>query len=214
VTFGRRPLVVLLILLLGACARSAADRSDIRRITIVDFSDWHGQLEPVPVTVGGVTRLVGGAAVLKAYFDRERRNNPGGTLVVTAGDAFGATPPVASFLEDVPAVEAQNLMGVDIDTLGNHNFDHGLQRLEKLMALARFPYVAANIEGAGGRTLAPPTHVFTRNGVRIGVIGIANPETPVVVKPGAWATTASCRRRRRSIAMPTCSGARAPTWSS
>jgi 2',3'-cyclic-nucleotide 2'-phosphodiesterase (5'-nucleotidase family) len=98
VTFGRRPLVVLLILLLCACARSAADRSDIRRITIVDFSDWHGQLEPVPVTVGGVTRLVGGAAVLKAYFDRERGDNPGGTLVVTAGDAFGATPPVASLL--------------------------------------------------------------------------------------------------------------------
>jgi 2',3'-cyclic-nucleotide 2'-phosphodiesterase (5'-nucleotidase family) len=98
VTFGRRPLVVLLTLLLCACARSAADRSDIRRITIVDFSDWHGQLEPVPVTVGGVTRLVGGAAVLKAYFDRERGANPEGTLVVTAGDAFGATPPVASFM--------------------------------------------------------------------------------------------------------------------
>ena len=150
----------------------------------MDFSDWHGQLEPVTVTVGGVPRLLGGAAVLKAYFDRERSGNPGGTLVVTAGDAVGATPPVASFLDDVPAVEAQNLMGVDIDTLGNHNFDHGLPRLEKLMTLARFPYVAANIVGPGGRALVPPSHVFTRNGVRIGVIGVAHPETPVLVKPG------------------------------
>lgn len=148
------------------------------------FSDWHGQLEPVPVTVGGVTRLLGGAAVLKAYFDRERSQNPSGTLVVTAGDAFGATPPVSSFLEDVPAVEAQNLLGVDVDTLGNHNFDYGLPRLEKLMALARFPYVAANVVGQGGRILVPPSHVFSRNGVQIGVIGIANPETPVVVSPG------------------------------
>jgi 5'-nucleotidase len=179
-----RRLAVLLALLFFACARLGAGPSDVRRITIVGFSDWHGQLEPVPVTVGGVTRLLGGAAVLKAYFDRERSQNPGGTLVVTAGDAFGATPPVSSFLEDVPAVEAQNLIGVDADTLGNHNFDHGLPRLEKLMALARFPYVAANVVGPGGRTLAPPSHVFSRNGVRIGVIGIANPETPVVVSPG------------------------------
>jgi len=184
VRLGLRRLAVLLALLFFACARFDADRSDVRRITIVGFSDWHGQLEPVPVTVGGVTRLLGGAAVLKAYFDLERSQNPGGTLVVTAGDAFGATPPVSSFLDDVPAVEAQNLMGVDVDTLGNHNFDYGLERLEKLMARARFPYVVANVVGPGGRTLAPPSHVFSRNGVRIGVIGIANPETPVLVAAG------------------------------
>jgi 5'-nucleotidase len=178
-----RWLAVLLTLLLCACARPGGEQSDVRRITIVDFSDWHGQLEPVPVTVGGVTRLLGGAAFLKAYFDRERSANPGGTLVVTAGDAFGATPPVSSFLDDVPAVEAQNLMGVDVDTFGNHNFDHGIPRLEKLRALARFPYVAANIVGPDGRTVAPPSHAFTRNGVRIGVIGVAHPETPVLVKP-------------------------------
>jgi 5'-nucleotidase len=122
--------------------------------------------------------------VLAAYFRAVRERNPGGTLVMTAGDAFGATPPLASALEDVPAVEAQNAMGFDIDTLGNHNFDHGLPRLRKLMSLARFPFVAANIVDAEGRTLAPPTHVFTRHGVRIGVIGIGHPDTPALVFPG------------------------------
>ena len=157
---------------------------DIRRVTIVTVSDWHGQLEPFRLDVDGRVRLVGGAAVLAAYFRAERQLNPEGTLVMTAGDSFAATPPLSSFLEDVPAIEAQNAMGFDVDTLGNHNFDHGLPRLRKLMGLARFPYVAANIVDADDRTPAPPTHVLTRRGVRIGVIGIGHPDTPDLVGAG------------------------------
>jgi 5'-nucleotidase len=181
---ARRLAGLVAVVLLAACARLLGDGGPTRLITIVVVSDWHGQLEPVSVTVDGAPRRVGGAAVLAVYFDRERRRNPGGTIVVTAGDAFGATPPLASFLEDVPAVEAQNAMGFDIDTLGNHNFDHGLERLRKLISLARFPYVAANIVGPDGRTIATPTHVFTLNGLRVAVIGVGNPETPALVAPG------------------------------
>ena len=112
-----------LVLALAACARLEPGTPDVARITIVDISDWHGQIEPVSVVEGGQTRQVGGAAALKAYFDAERATNPGGTLVVTAGDAFGATPPLSAFFDDVPAVLAANLMGIDVDTLGNHNFD-------------------------------------------------------------------------------------------
>jgi len=185
---GRRApaaLLALAALVAAACASGGdAARESVRRVTIVAISDWHGQVEPVTVTAGGRPRPVGGAAALKAYFDRERARNPGRTLVVTAGDAFGATPPVSSFLDDVPAVEAMNLMGLDADTLGNHNFDHGLDRLLKLVGLARFPYVAANVVGPDGATLVPPTHVFDLRGVRVGVIGIANPETPDLVAAG------------------------------
>lgn len=174
---------VALLIVLGACLGPGAGH-DVRRVTIVGFSDWHGQLEPVQVTVGGTRRPLGGAAALKAYVDRERRRNPGGTILVSAGDAVGATPPLSSFLDDVPAIEVLNAMGLDIDTLGNHNFDRGVDHLRRLMALARFPYVVANIEGPPGQTLAPPTRVFTRNGLRVGVIGIGNPETPAVVARG------------------------------
>jgi 5'-nucleotidase len=175
--------LLILLLVLPGCVAARGSR-DVRLVTIVAVSDWHGQLEPLTVSIEGQDREAGGAAILKYYFDRERRRNPDGTLVVTAGDAFGATPPISSLFEDVPAVEAQNAMGFDIDTLGNHNFDHGLDRLEKLMRLARFPYVAANIAGPDGRTLAPPYQLFTKNGVRVGVIGIGNPETPLLVQPG------------------------------
>src|SRR5713226_3303743 len=144
-------------LALAACARFDSGPADVTRITIVDISDWHGQLEPVSVVERGQTRLVGGAAALKTHFDAERAANPQGTLVVTAGDAFGATPPLSAFFDDVPAVLAANLMGIDVDTLGNHNFDNGVAHLRKLMARARFPYVAANIIAADGTRLVPPS---------------------------------------------------------
>ncbi len=174
---------VLVVLVAGGAGRAGA-AGDVRRVTLVAFSDWHGQLEPLTLAVAGTPRPLGGAAVLKVYVDRERARNPGGTLVVTAGDAFGATPPLSSFLEDVPAVEALNALGLDADTFGNHNFDHGLPRLRRLMGRARFPYLAANVVAPDGRTLAPPSRVFTLNGVRVGVVGIANPETPRLVAAG------------------------------
>jgi len=177
-------LLLVLTALLPTLALAASGGKDLPLITIVNVSDWHGQLEPLSVRIDGKSRQVGGAAILKYYFDQERKRNPGGILVVTAGDAFGATPPLSSFFEDMPAIEVQNAMGFDIDTLGNHNFDHGLDRLRKLMGLARFPYVAANVVGPDGQTLAAPYRLFTRNGIQVGVIGIGNPETPTLVFPG------------------------------
>ncbi|HSF30149.1 MAG TPA: bifunctional UDP-sugar hydrolase/5'-nucleotidase [Candidatus Tectomicrobia bacterium] len=174
----------LCILTLLGLTLAVQEEQALRVITIVNISDWHGQLEPVTVTIDGHEQQVGGAAVLKSYFDQERRRNPEGTLVVTAGDAFGATPPLSSFFDDIPAIEAQNAMGFDVDTLGNHNFDYGLDRLQRLMARARFRYVAANIIGPDGQTIAPPFHLFTRHGVKVGIIGIGNPDTHGLVFPG------------------------------
>ncbi|MBI3327118.1 MAG: 5'-nucleotidase C-terminal domain-containing protein [Nitrospinae bacterium] len=177
-------LLFVLIVLLPSLASAADGGKNLRRITIVSVSDWHAQLEPISLTIDDKQQQVGGAAILKYYFDQERQRNPRGTLIVTAGDAFGATPPLSSFFEDVPGIEAQNAMGFNIDTLGNHSFDYGLDRLRKLMDQAKFPYVAANIVGRDGRTIAPPYRIFTKNGVKVGVIGIGHPRTPEVVFPG------------------------------
>jgi hypothetical protein len=120
---GLTRLVLLGLLLVAACARPGEAPGDVRTVSIVAISDWHGQLDPITLTIDGRPRRVGGAPALKAYFDQERSRKPGATLVVTAGDAFSGTPPSSRFFDDVPAVEAQNLMGIDVDTLGNHNFD-------------------------------------------------------------------------------------------
>jgi 5'-nucleotidase len=101
----------------------AAPRETVE-LQFLTISDWHAQLDPL---VEGAQQIAG-AAVLSAYFQQERAANPH-SLTLTAGDAYGASPPLSSFFDEDPAIRAMNLMGFDADTLGNHNFDRGLSHL-------------------------------------------------------------------------------------
>jgi 2',3'-cyclic-nucleotide 2'-phosphodiesterase (5'-nucleotidase family) len=153
-------------------------------IQLVTVSDWHGQLEPL----GSGATATGGAPALKAYFDQARAANPN-TLVFMAGDSFGATPPVSGFFEDVPAVEVQNMLGVTADAFGNHNFDRGVSHLQRMVDIAEFPYVAANLKGLEENLSGVSKRSFVDvAGVRVAVIGITNEEAPELVFPGAFGT--------------------------
>jgi 2',3'-cyclic-nucleotide 2'-phosphodiesterase (5'-nucleotidase family) len=153
-------------------------------IQLLNVSDWHGQLDPLVV---GTTQ-VGGAAALSAYFQAERAANPN-TLTLTAGDAVGATPPISSFFNDMPTILAMNLMGFDADTLGNHNFDGGIARLQSHIDLADFQYVSANLTNRDDNlTGVKDYEIFDVGGVKVGVIGITNPEAPELVFPGNFGT--------------------------
>lgn len=160
-----------------------------RDIQILSVSDWHGQLDPVSVpNVGNL----GGAAVLSSLFKADRAANPY-TLTLTAGDSFGATPPLSSFFQDEPAVLAMNLMGFRADTFGNHNFDAGFDHLGQMIDLADFPFVAANLKGinsavhckAPAEDACVPPYVIVKIGsVRVAIIGVTNPDAPTLLPPG------------------------------
>jgi 5'-nucleotidase len=185
---GRRTLLggFLLTAVLAGAALVAAPEADhgVATIQVLTVSDWHGQLDPLSV---GAT-AVGGAAVLSAYFQAERASNPN-TLTLTAGDAFGASPPLSSLFEEEPAVRAMNLMGFDADTFGNHNFDRGIPHLQRMIDLADFPYVSANLKNVGDNlTDVNPFAIFDLGGVKVAVIGITNPEAPTLVRPGNFGT--------------------------
>jgi 2',3'-cyclic-nucleotide 2'-phosphodiesterase (5'-nucleotidase family) len=152
-------------------------------IQLLSVSDWHAQL--VPLTPFGQPP-VGGAAVLKAYFDQFRADNEN-TLTFMAGDSWGASPPISSFFEDRPAVDAMNMMGVSADTFGNHNFDRGVAHLASQVDRAEFPFVAANLTNLDVLPGVEPWHMFEDvNGVDVAVIGIVNEEAPELVFPGAF----------------------------
>lgn len=102
------------------------------------MSDWHGRIVPLQQETG----QVGGAAFLKTYFDAARAENPN-TLTFMAGDSVGATPPISSFFGDEPAIRTMNMMGVNADTFGDHNFDGGIEHLQSLINIAEFPFVVA-----------------------------------------------------------------------
>jgi 2',3'-cyclic-nucleotide 2'-phosphodiesterase (5'-nucleotidase family) len=155
------------------------------QIRFVSVSDWHGQLDPLSVAGEGT---FGGAAALSTYFQMERLDNPN-TLTVTAGDAFGASLPLSSFFEELPAVMSMNLMGFDVDTFGNHNFDRGIAHLQQMIDIAEFQYVSANLRRRDDNlTGVKDFEIFDLGGVKVAVIGITNPEAPTLVFPGSFGT--------------------------
>jgi 5'-nucleotidase len=165
-------------------------------LQLLNVSDWHAQLEPA----GGV----GGAALLSSYWKADRATNPN-TLTLTAGDAFGGSPPLSGFFDEEPAINAMNLMGFDADTLGNHNFDRGIEHLQRMIDLADFSYVSANLENVDDELDGvAPYRIFRRGKIKIAVIGITNPEAPTLVFPGRFGSievtdpVAAAQRARRA----------------
>lgn len=170
-------LMVAVLAPVGALAKPDHATVDIQ---LLNVSDWHGQLDPISG--------VGGAAVISAYWQAERAANPN-TLTMTAGDAVGATPPLSNFFQDEPTIRAMNLMGFDVDTFGNHNFDSGLTRLQSQIDLADFQYVSANLQNRDANLSGVKDfEIFDVGGIKVGVIGITNPEAPTLVFPGSFGT--------------------------
>ena len=89
---------------------------------------------------------MGGVAFLAPWFDRYRAEPADLAILVTAGDAVGATPPISSVFGDVPTIEVMNALGFTADALGNHNFDAGADYMFGTLApLAEFDYLSANL---------------------------------------------------------------------
>ena len=185
-------LVALLALVasLVAVSPAAADhangqKKDIVELQFLTISDWHAQLDPL--FVFGVGSF-GGAAQLSTYFQQERAANPN-TLTLTAGDAYGASPPLSSFFDEEPAVQSMNLMGFDVDTFGNHNFDGGIADLQQLIDVADFQYVSANLANRDANlTGVKDYEIFDMDGIKVAVVGVTNPEAPTLVFPGSFGT--------------------------
>ena len=169
-----------------------------KEITVLGISDFHGQLVPLTEAADNLTGTgssnpsfaIGGAAFLKPWFDAYRAEAPNGSLLLAAGDSVGATPPISSFFGDTPTIELMNLMGFQLDGLGNHNFDKGQAYLRNtLIPLASFPFVSSNVVDNKGKTPAEwkPSVVFdTFDGGKVGFVGFTNEDAPTLVFPGSF----------------------------
>jgi 5'-nucleotidase len=196
----------------GVAAASAA-RHQPRTVAIqvLGVNDLHGNLEPPLETRSqGASHAAGGVAYLGAYLEQARARNPRGTLTLHSGDMVGGSPLISSWFHDEPAIDATNLMGFDAGTIGNHELDEGEGEMLRLLrggrrtdgrqakdgqdtSSARFrgaayPYLSANvIDRSTGRPLLKPYAIFTRRGVKVGVIGVTTLQTVAIVQPAAIA---------------------------
>jgi 5'-nucleotidase len=100
-------------------------------IRILAINDFHGQLPDSDSVVDN--DAVGGAATLAAYINKARAEDPGGTVLLSAGDAFGASPPESTLLNHESTMATLTAMGVNIATFGNHEFDRGLGETLRLI---------------------------------------------------------------------------------
>ena len=98
-------------------------------VQLLAFNDLHGNLEPP--TGPGQTVDAGGVEYFATHIKQLRMANTN-TLVVAAGDAIGASPLVSALFHDEPTIEAMNLWGTDIEGVGNHEFDEGVNELLRM----------------------------------------------------------------------------------
>lgn len=181
---------------------SAASAGPVR-LTLVGLNDFHGHVEPGrTVLKDGQVVEEGGAALLAAYVARLRVDNPGGVLLVDAGDLFQGTLP-SNLTEGAIVVDVYNHLGVAAAAIGNHEFDYGpvgpdvmakrpgedaLGALKARAAQARFPFLSANLrEAATGQHPAwlgnDGTALVTVKGVKVGLVGLTTESTPESTNP-------------------------------
>jgi 5'-nucleotidase len=140
-------------------------------ITILHTNDTHSQIDPLPDNdkqYGGK----GGVARRATLVKRVRKESPN-TLMIDAGDVFQGTP-YFNFYKGEVEYKSMSLIGYDVGTLGNHDFDNGVNALVAAMKFANFDFVSSNYD-LGGTPLETRVKryvVRTLGGVRVGLFGL------------------------------------------
>jgi 5'-nucleotidase len=139
-------------------------------ITFLNTNDLHSQIDPLPANDRNAGK--GGVARMATLVKRVRKENPN-TLVLFAGDAFQGTPYFNLYGGEVE-VKAMSAIGYDVFTLGNHDFDNGIEGLAKVLPYAKFDVVSTNydLRGTAIEKYVKPYVVRQFGDVRVGVFGL------------------------------------------
>ncbi|WP_375417113.1 bifunctional metallophosphatase/5'-nucleotidase [uncultured Hymenobacter sp.] len=152
-------------------ALPAAASPTPRRLTILHTNDLHSRIEPFPDN-GGQWAGLGGMARRATMISQIRAQEPN-VLLLDSGDIFQGTP-YFNFFGGELEYKLMSQMGYDASTLGNHDFDNGLEGLQRQLPNAKFPFLIANYDFSqtplAGRF--QPSKVFEKAGLRVGVFGL------------------------------------------
>jgi 5'-nucleotidase/UDP-sugar diphosphatase len=168
--------ILALMLVLGLAATGIAEAPK-GRLVILHTNDVHGRAVADPAG-----KVLGYAAIAQYKKDLEAAGDS--VLLLDAGDACQGTP-LVNLLMGIPAIEFMNAAGYDAMTLGNHEFDWGLDNAKQLAGLAIFPMLSANIINhlEGNLTFVANKIFDMPNGMKVGVFGLTTPETMTKAHP-------------------------------
>ena len=176
---------LLLFVALAACApaqperpAAAIARPDSLTLYVAGTTDVHGWLRGwdyfanAPDSTRGLTRVA-------TIMDSLRKAHPDRVLLVDAGDDLQGTPITSIALRDSllpnPIIGAMNALRYDAGVIGNHEFNYGLGYLNRAIAQATFPMIAANVRGPDGRPAYVPWVMVQRAGIRVALVGGTTP---------------------------------------
>ena len=187
------------------CSAEDAAPVDLRILAINDF---HGYLRPPSGGIrisdpDDVTRKIAvpaGGAENMATLVKELRRGRKNTIFVAAGDLIGASPFLSAMFHDEPTVESLSMMGLELASVGNHEFDEGKAELKRMQnggchpvdgcqgphafLGAKFHYLAAStIEKDTGKTIFPPYEIRQFDGIPVAFIGLTLKGTPDIISP-------------------------------
>jgi 5'-nucleotidase len=203
------PIAALLLIAAGwYIVRSGFTLRRPVQLTILALNDFHGNLQPPP---GGIRvadpadkakriAVPAGGAEHLATLVKQRRDGKKHSIFVAAGDLIGASPFLSALFHDEPTIESLSIMGLDISSVGNHEFDEGGTELKRMQnggchptdgckgphpfLGAKFKYLAAStIEKATGKPFFPAYEVREFGGIGVAFIGLTLRATPLVVNP-------------------------------
>lgn len=147
------------------------DQNSDYKLTILHTNDQHSRIEPFDSSYsrnpnqGGFARR---AALIQKIRGEEKN-----VLLLDSGDTFQGTP-YFNFFGGELEFKLMSMMGYDASTMGNHDFDNGLEGFKKVLPNAKFPFICSNYDFKNtildGQTL--PYKVFNKNGIKVGIFGV------------------------------------------
>ncbi|MFV0366335.1 MAG: bifunctional metallophosphatase/5'-nucleotidase [Mangrovibacterium sp.] len=146
-----------------------AKKEAVQKLTILHTNDIHSHINPF---VGGDLNGQGGLARLSGMINKVR-SEESNVMLLDSGDMFQGTPFFNTFKGEL-IFKVMSKMGYQASTIGNHEFDNGLESLVKAMQYAKFPMVNSNYDFSETPFMGEfqPFHIFYQKGIKVGVYGL------------------------------------------
>jgi 5'-nucleotidase/UDP-sugar diphosphatase len=149
-------------------------RGQTYELILLHTNDHHGTVLPTADGRGGLAQRSSLVKIAKTIYPQ--------VLLVDAGDINTGTA-LSNMFNAEPDFLAYNMMGYEAATLGNHEFDGNMEKLQKQMETAKFPFVTSNIKTADGEYLGVPYVLKGYDGFTVGIFGITTLRSKIIASP-------------------------------